>query len=283
MGLREALNSHRDLRTIIVAPGPTVSLSEGPSWPEYDVAIFVGDSYDRTSYRATYNYYVRQNTESPRLDDEDDLAALSQFSAIYLASSLKESNVPVEQLADSNLPDKNVFLFDQRHFGGRPCSPFSDCCGDRLGETIQEIFAEWSFTNILYSPGSTTLSHALAIALMHSPAVVDIVGADLPLRVGDYVYRGDKESPHMRFQPVSTNRLKKFLKLDKSARNQYLRMRAMVAILRYQAPSAFAESFVELVSDFQFFAVVARYKSIDLGVYGKHSLLAKLGGIASRS
>lgn len=274
----QLIGRHRGSRTLIVGPGPSLSEMEvALSSEDYDIAIFVGDSYLRTALRTPFNYYLRQNTESPRLDNSQDVRHLSSFDSLIIASSLMESEVGVETLARNNLPSVDVFLFDQRHFGLADCDPVSACCGFKRDRTIQEVFANHFGLSFLYSQGTSTVTHAFSVAMLFGASKIHFIGVDLPLRIGQYVYSGEAKSPHMKLRPTAGSLLK-LLKTPAPAIVRHIRRQLAVIALGPLAPSAFAEGFTTLFTDLQLFVILCVVNEIEVGVYGSESLLLKMHG-----
>ena len=60
-----------------------------------------------------------------------------------------------------------------------------------------------------------------------------------------------------------------------------LKYKIILWLLGNQAPSVFAEDFIELFTDFQYLADAAAHKKIDIRVHGKDSLLNRVPGFSS--
>lgn len=268
-------------RTIIVAPGPTISSLNDVK--EFDLAIFIGDSFKRTSLRSPkQNIYVRANTEYPNLLNEVHAKDLREFDgSIYIASSVMESQTPVFLLVKEFLEGKNVFLFDQRHFGGKDCAPKKDCCNSKMGITLQEILQTKAGLPHHYSPGMTVLAHAISIALIAGSKKITIIGADLPLNAKKYVYGGLN---HAKFSAK-----KYYVKIWKLISGKYsmdallenVRFKVAKVLLGDRAPSIFAQDYVELYTDFQYLADVAAILGTSISVVGEESTLRKIHGFIS--
>tara|TARA_B110000503_G_C7170569_1_gene424030 strand:- start:7040 stop:7870 length:831 start_codon:yes stop_codon:yes gene_type:complete len=274
----------------LVAPGPT--LSQIDTVADYDLAIFVGDSFKRTKFRAKSNAYMRANTEYPRLDVDAHIDDLGDFVGdLIFASSVMESNESVSTLGERALGGRDFFVFDQRHFGGSNCSRPGSCCKHALEITIQEQLAESIGIGHHYSEGTTVLAHALALAILLGPLTIDIVGADLPLKRGLYVYSKSgsgftaAEEKSWISKEMAMHKMVRRLKIATSLGPKrlfgVLKHKLALALLGNQAPSVFAEDFIELLTDFQYLADAAAHKKIDLRVHGKDSLLNRVAGFSS--
>lgn len=278
VGIEEVSRLHEGESILVVAPGPSLERADTSAWKaRYSVAIFIGDSHRRTNFRAEFNYYLRANTESPRFDNPSDVELLREFDALFVAVSMMESPISVQQLLRESLPDSHIYIFDQRHTSGENCSPTRPCCQFKLDATIQEIFSEEFDLGFNYSPGTSTVTHAIATAIMMRPRVLHIVGADLPLRIGEYIYDQGSKSPHMRLRP-SLRSIFELHRIPLSSVIRHVRRQLAVIALGPLAPSAFAEGFVTLLTDMQMFSMLCKAKKIEFGVYGENSLLLRVHG-----
>lgn len=267
-------------RLAIVAPGP--SLSEMKSLDGFEAAIFVGDAHLRTKMRSPEIFYVRANTEYPRLDVQVHMEPLiSERFHLILASSVMESEIPVEELSKRFQNEVEITLFDQKHLRGAACKPRKPCCKTVIEPTIQEFLAEKAGWSHHYSPGSTVLLHALAIGVIMNPTEITIFGAGLPLKQQDYTYLSTDN------QALETpSKLTTFLRirpehifhLIKDPRS--LRFRVAGLILGNDQPSIFAQDFVQIISDLQYLADAARSKNIGLSNASKESTLNAISGFS---
>lgn len=266
-------------RLAIVAPGP--SLREMKSLDGFEAAIFVGDAHLRTKMRSREIFYVRANTEYPRLDVQDHMEPLiSEKFHLILASSVMESEIAVEELSKRYQKDVEITLFDQKHFHGAACKPRRPCCKTIIEPTIQEFLAEKTGWSHHYSPGSTVLLHALAIGIIMNPAEITIFGAGLPLKQQDYTYLStdnqvletpSKLTTFLRIRPEH------IFNLIKDPRS--LRFRIAGMILGNDRPSILAQDIVEIISDLQYLADIASVMSLKIFNASNKSTLTKINGI----
>ena len=269
------LGKHRGERIAIVAPGP--SLRELQSLTEFEVAIFVGDAHIRTKLRAPINYYVRANSEVPRLDSPSEMETLvKEGFALFIASSVMESDIPVRNLASQI--DLDITLFDQRHFNGQACLTVRKCCDDKIEPTIQEYLAEIVGWEHHYSQGPSVILHALALALITDPAEVVVFGAGIPLKRSDYTYLPIKSEEKVNSKSI-LQRLN-FVTLRNLVLNpRNLRFRLAEMILGDDAPSILAEDFFDLIADLQYISDAAMQLGIKLRNASSHSNLSRVHGI----
>jgi hypothetical protein len=280
--LSEFDNRFRGKKLAIVAPGP--SLSEMKSLDPFEAAIFVGDSHLRTKMRSRENFYVRANTEYPRLDLPEQFAPLilEKFHLI-LASSVMESQVSVEELSRKFQSKVEITLFDQKHFLGAECMPQKACCKSIIKPTIQEFLAERIGWHHHYSPGSTVLLHAIAIAILTNPKEITIFGAALPLRQHEYTYlvnETQKLGAGQMRQSVFRIRPRHIINLIKDPRS--IKFRVAALILGHDQPSIFAQDFVQIISDLQYLADAASSKGIAIFNASKKSTLHSIAGFTFR-
>jgi hypothetical protein len=279
-GIEDLVRSTTCKKVVIVAPGPT--LASLNSLEEYDLAIFVGDSFRRSKLRAKNNWLVRANTEYPKLDDVEHLSHLSEFEGtLVFASSVLESEKSVAWLLNQAFSERANFVFDQRHFHGLSCNPSQTCCQFRRSPTIQELLAEKLGWSHHYSEGVTVLSHALALALMvNEIESVHIYGADLPLKASSYVYAKAKQINEVK---VTSPLARTATAFEIGPRRAYRVVTEKLALrlLGAKAPSVFALDFLPLLSDFQYLSDAAASLEIQIRVFGKNSTLLSLSGYGS--
>lgn len=275
--LDQIRDRHLGENIAIIAPGP--SLKNLDSLESFSAAFFVGDSYLRTNLRARANYYVRANSESPRLDNATDMRPLLEGGfELFIASSVMESETPVRELA-SELEAK-ITLFDQRHFGGEDCAKPSSCCVDKIQPTIQEYLARTVGWDHIYSQGPTVLLHALALGLISSPRNISIFGAGVPLKQADYTYFRDvmakQSSARSIFQKMSFRKLRNLILSPR-----VLRFRIARLILGMDAPSILAEDIVELIADLQYVSDASMQLGVSLTNATPGSTLSRIHGIGT--
>lgn len=267
-------------RLAIVAPGP--SLREMKSLDGFEAAIFVGDAHLRTKIRSPEIFYVRANTEYPRLDFQEHMEPLiSERFHLILASSVMESEIAVEELSERYQKDVEITLFDQKHFQGAACKPLRPCCKTIIEPTIQEFLAEKAGWSHHYSPGSTVLLHALAIGIIMNPSEITIFGAGLPLKQQHYTYLSADNKALMTPSKLRTFlriRPQHILNLLKDPRS--LRFRVAGLILGKDQPSILAQDFIQIISDLQYLADVARSNGIRLFNASKESTLNAISGFS---
>lgn len=263
----------------IVSPGPT--LVELEKLDPYAAAIFLGDAHLRTSHRARSNYYVRANSVFPRLTVPSEILPLiDEGFHICIAESVMETEIAVEYLIRDEGLDllADFTLFDQRHFEGRPCNPVRKCCDSINKPTIQEFLANSLGLKHHYSQGATVLLHAIALGLLMNPRSISIFGASLPLRQSEYTYAPSRNlvssQSRIRFQSLKPSNVIKSLKNPKSVRFQLARL-----ILGDDAPSIFAEDFVDLVADLQYLSDAASFMRVRLESKSEISTLNAIRGI----
>jgi len=272
--LSSLVGRHGGGRVAVVAPGP--SLRELQSLESFGAAFFIGDAHARTELRSSRNYYVRANSEAPRLDSANDMKPLLDGGfSLFIASSVMESTTSVEKLA-SRLP-VDTTLFDQRHFGQQDCVRHQECCEYKIAPTIQEFFSKLVGWDHHYSQGPSVLLHALALAVMTQASEVVVFGVGLPLKQSDYSYLpvpGDAEvisRPLLRRINFRTVR-----NLFRNPRN--LRFRLAALILGRDAPSILAEDFFELIADLQFISDAASQLGVRLVSGSSNSNLNRVHG-----
>jgi hypothetical protein len=284
--LTSFIDANNPKSVILIAPGPTLSQIDANA--AYDLAIFVGDSFKRTGYRAKSNAYMRANTEYPRLDVDAHVEDLGDFEGdLIFASSVMESTESVSSLGEKALGHRDFFIFDQRHFGGSSCSHPGPCCEHALEVTIQEQLAESIGIEHHYSEGATVLAHALALAILLSPTQIDIIGADIPLKKISHIY-ADLE---LEMVPRELNRgriaaayntlvarLRIAINLSPKNTLRVVRRHIALLLLGSQSPSVMAEDFIELLTDFQYLSDAAAFRGIRLRANGQHSLFRRIPG-----
>lgn len=270
-------DKHREEQVAIVAPGP--SLKNLDSLEAFTAAFFVGDSHLRTRHRARTNYYVRANSESPRLDSFSDMKPLLDGGfELFIASSVMESETSVRELAGGLAT--NITLFDQRHFGGKNCPKPGTCCADKIQPTIQEYLAQTVGWDHHYSQGPSVLLHSIAIALISNPKSISIFGAGIPLKQADYTYldevRVEESSFRSIVQKISIRTLRNLIRNPR-----VLRFRLAGLVLGVDAPSILAEDIVELIADLQYISDAAAQLGVSLINTTPSSNLARIHGIAT--
>lgn len=270
-------DKHLGEKVAIIAPGP--SLKNLDSLEAFTAAFFVGDSHLRTGHRAQTNYYVRANSESPRLDSLSDMKPLLDGGfELFIASSVMESETSVRELAGGLAAD--VTLFDQRHFGGKDCPKPGTCCTDKIQPTIQEYFAQTVGWDHHYSQGPTVLLHSIAIALISNPESISIFGAGIPLKQADYIYLNevsvDESSFRSIIQKISIRALRNLIRNPR-----VLRFRLAGLVLGVDAPSILAEDIVELIADLQYISDAAAQLGVSLINTTPSSNLARIHGIVT--
>jgi hypothetical protein len=200
---------------------------------------------------------------------------------LFLASSVLESARPVSELATYNIPTKNVYLFDQRHFAGQNCPLVEPCCGSKLTTTLQEILAKKVRMSHHYSEGATVLLHAIALALLLDSKKVDIFGADLPLVSKSYTYGGKPaEVGRTSFLTTVLKRLRIAISIKPGALFRLASERAGAALLGSKAPSVFAHDFLDLFCDLQYLSDCGAILGCELRAFGADSNLIKIAGIS---
>lgn len=262
---------------VILGPGP--SLRNLGNETNYDLAIFIGDSFLRSKSKFANQVLVRANTEFPSLVNQKHVEMLKNFKGdVAIASSVMESTTPVRELANIHLPEKDIYLFDQRHFNGLNCNPKSICCDHKQEKTIQEVISQKFGLAHHYSPGSTVFLHALAFAIMMKPSDIDVFGVDLPLKVKKYDYVPSAKLQSWG-QPQNKLQLKN-VSLKPASVLKSLERRLFFALLPNHAPSVFAESFMRLFQDVQMLSDMASLAGIRLRASGGRSLLHRFPGIS---
>lgn len=264
-------------RLVIIGPGPSLlNLRNGA---KYDLAIFIGDSFLRSRSEFANQVLVRANTEFPSLENRTHVEMLNTFSGdIAIASSVMESETPVQELAKKRLPEKNIYLFDQRHFNGLDCNPKSNCCDHKQATTIQEEISLRFGLQHHYSQGSTVFLHALSIAIMMQPKTIDIFGVDLPMKVKTYDY---VPAPKLQSQGQPRNALKlKNISFKPGLLLKSSKRRLFFALLPQHAPSVFAEDFMNLFQDVQMLSDMASLAGISVRASGSSSILHRFSGIS---
>lgn len=269
-------NVHQGDRIAIVAPGP--ELNQLHSLDDFGAAVFVGDAHRRTGLRADKNYYVRANTEFPRMDrasDYEDLL-LEDFQ-LLVASSIMESEVPVHELIERLPSESTALVFDQRHFAGISCSPLAKCCESKVSPTIQEKLRDHVGWTHHYSGGASVFVHALAITLLFGPKEIVIYGVGLPLKKSQYTYHSSSNVSSQLPQPIGGKLL--LSKVTAALRSpRWLRFYLARIVLGEDSPSIFAEDFVSLISDLQYLADASAALGIRLVNASKTSTLNVLPG-----
>jgi hypothetical protein len=80
----------------------------------------------------------------------------------------------------------NFFVYDQRHFLGKNCVPYSDCCNriqkNRL--TIQEELQKFCNYNLRYGTGHTVAVHMLSLSILSGCKEIYLFGVDLNYKLG---------------------------------------------------------------------------------------------------
>ena len=186
------INRHEGESALIVGSAPSLGLVDAHS---VQVGLYVGDSMLRTKIRPPIRYYVRANSVYPNLSRNTHLSDLTKLDAtLVIAETVVESATPVRHLLAGIPPsDKESFVFDQRHFGGSPCSVRAECCrvldmGTGINWTIQEILASYSDSSGLYSSGSTVSLHALALSVIMGCKEIHVSGVEIPRQASHYIY-----------------------------------------------------------------------------------------------
>lgn len=275
--LHDLLTKFQNLgRVALVGPGPSMSSLDDKA--DYDLTIFIGDSFLRKKWNFGKQIFVRANTEFPSLENPRHVEALKRFNGdIAIASSVMESRISLQKLVQVHLPEKNVYLFDQRHFSNLNCTPKNFCCQHKQEPTIQEEVSRRFGLRHHYSEGSTVFLHALSIAIMMESKSIDIFGVDLPLKVKKYEYAPAAKLPS-RGQSQKLGRLgnisPKPAFLIKS-----LARRLFFILMPNHAPSVFAEDYLHLFQDLQILSDVASFAGVKLSASGNRSLLLKFPGI----
>lgn len=255
------VNRHEGHSVIILGSAPTLSFAASHSTP---LGIFVGDAMLRTKLRPPERYFVRANSEYPNLTRSTHLSDLVQLDASWIiAETVMESSTPVRELLKAVIPQgKEGFVFDQRHFGGSPCSVPGECClilhlqgRDRL--TLQELLASYSETDATYSSGSTVSLHALALAVIMGCKEIHVAGVEIPKHAMGYTYAPVEEtfSASLRRKiDEGIYKVKRLLTQKKLRQIFFTGFKVLTSSIerhsRMNYPSIFSPDFDQIIDDF---------------------------------
>ncbi len=163
------------------------------------IYVTCGDGPVRLKSLFTPHYWVNANSYFPI--PEQHLGIINGFAdtVFVFADSVAYSTRPISL---DFLRDKlkvNWFAYDQRHFGGKPCTPKPRQCCDLLDIypgrlTIQEFIQQKYGRNRHYSSGSSGAIHAFALAVLLGCSPIYIQGIEFPRYAGDYAYRSCPEA-----------------------------------------------------------------------------------------
>lgn len=285
------IDVHKYSRTIVLGSAPSLSaVGDHPA----DVGIFVGDSMLRTTLRPKTRFYVRANSEYPNLHRRFHLKDLEELGArMVFAQSVLESPTPVFDLIQKlEVPAfRDSFLFDQRHFFGKPCTPPRPCCSaletkDFPYATIQELLSNYCGEDRLYSSGSTVSLHAAALAVLIGSSEVHIAGVEVPLLAKDYVY--SKRQVPIIYSFIRTIdeiffQIRRLLSQYPLTHIPGVVMKwfsqLIVRRLKNGTPSFFAPDYDEIIADFQLIFRSAEKVGVKVYVCSSTSKLNSLSGV----
>lgn len=257
---------------------------------ENEIGLWLGDAHRRTNCKTEKSFYVRANSEYPDLNNPTHVQELSNKNFDYvLAETVMESETPVRFLAEQMLKDGDIFVFDQRHFGGKPCDPIDDCCrvlvdNPRLGEpaTLQELLAEQTNRPHHYSSADSVALHAFALAILMGAKRINLTGIDLPFYRKDYIYASPVGSGKRSLKTHLSELMNKFHRYRPSPKAVARRLWVSLK-LRFsrndQAVSIFAPDFPRLFSDFQYLVDIALSEGIDVRYCSQNSALRHVNGL----
>lgn len=270
---------------VVVGPAPSVGsvLNHADS-----TGYWLGDAHKRVEVVTTDSYYVRANSIFPSLLSREDIDSISAFGFKFIfAETVMESARPVRELAEERLTG-DVFLFDQRHFEGKPCSPVEACCSVLANEnwsaTIQEFFARHYKLPHHYSSGDTVALHALACALITGAKEVYIGGVEIPFWAEDYIYAKSTEiEGHKSSYGINPDdflrRLQRFFQTPNRFRVYLNHAKNLLLEKNKPSISYFAESFHRIFSDFQYLTDAARGRGQRIFYCSRTSNLRHVNGI----
>lgn len=253
--------------------------------------FWLGDAHRRTSVRTKKQIYVRANSEYPCLDNELHIQELqSRDFTFVIAETVMESDVPVYDLLEiSDL--KPAYVFDQRHFGGKPCQPEQNCCKvlkrkqaefSPKNTTIQEHLATVLGVSHHYSTGDTVALHAFALGLLIGAREIFLTGIDIPFFQKDYIYPSESKE----FQRNFTQKIQEIISNIKKYRPNVAAIFKRIGFiakrkfnLNNKEISIFAEDFPSLFSDFQYLVDLGLRKGVKIYYCSVQSNLRKINGI----
>jgi len=278
---------------------PCVLVGSGPSMGDFDykrfegVVVSVGDAIIRGASLFKADYWVSANSWFPIPEARGgyDLRIINEFSGttfIYADSVAYSDLWENDESKLNDLLHVDWFCYDQRHHGGKLCSPPRRCCGlasMRHGrKTIQEVVSELYGVTKKYSNGSTVAIHGLAFAMIMGCNPIYIQGIDIPSSIQPYPYYPSSRADEiMRY--VENSIFRESFRSGRSPYHKYLFHRMFPSYtkrsqLLYQFLKRSTRSFLpdmsEIFSDFRYLSNIAAISGQDLYVLNESSSLHTL-------
>jgi len=260
--------------------GPAVVVGSSPSVTDFDVFSFpgfrlgVGDMPWRAPELGPYNTWVCANSHFPLpwLTRHERAIRRSNAQALVLATlvfgqltpSRAESAIKRMRTTTSLPP---ITAFDQRHFGGRLCTPIKGCCVAAVsldaGTPLQERLRDISVRRETYSGSQSVAFHGIALAVLLGADPIYVAGIDLPSWQKDYRHLHAK-----RVAPSGTFRQSVQRRVTSS----------VVKMLTRTRESAFTHQ-AEMISDLEILARIVNESGRRIINTSRRSLLVECEGI----
>lgn len=281
------INRYPNSNVVVVGSSPSMETVKNHT---EEIGMWLGDAHRRTTFKTTTSFYVRANSEYPDLNNPLHVEELLHNNFEYLlAETVMESEIPVRELASNKLIDGNVYLFDQRHFEGKPCEPLLNCCNvlnekpkNEEPTTLQELLARNSGRSHHYSTADTVALHAFAIGILIGAKRINLSGIDLPFYRKDYIYSALVGTGKRNLQAQFLELMRNFKRYRPSPKAIIQRLWVLCKVRFHKndpAISIFAPDFPRIYSDFQYLVDIALSRGIDVRYCSKNSGLRHVNGL----
>ena len=237
------------------------------------INIGIGDMPWRSPNLVSYDYWLTANSIYPIPWHSKHFKHLVNSKTKILISSVaaESRGFDLNRARKSLLALQsrvNLTVYDVRHFGGKHCEPFRNCCLFSRefirGSSIQE-FINYSKEQLepLYSTGSTVALHGYALAVLFRCNPIYLCGIELPLSQKDYTYHKSWKMP------------------QEKLRDKVNRLKHTTFVKKNNLASPFGgETHSQIIADFWAIAQFAKELNISTFVTSRTSALNNVEGIS---
>lgn len=195
----ELFNAEKNNSCLILGPSPNMLNFD---FKKFDGKIIcIGDSILRGKNIFSADYWIAANNEWPVPDYPPHLEIINSFENIkfiFSDSAIYDGIWTKSNIYLNKMLNVSWTTFDERHFNGQPCNPYSKCCNlikkkdDNF--TIQEKYYKYfKLNNFKLKNSSTVAEYALMIASMLGFKKIYLQGIEIPSLTSEYTYYPNKE------------------------------------------------------------------------------------------
>lgn len=241
------------------------------------VIISMGSVPLKINKNINIDYWVSANSIFPKPDKHYEILNDFKKTMFVFASSVLNSDAPINYKIIKEKLNISWFEFDQRHFQGFNCNEQIDyrfdlkeklkCCDFKKKTTIQEYVQSKFKMDSHYSTASTVAIHALALAMILGCKKIFLAGIDIPKFERDYNYVN------------TTNKLKiiKEFMVEILKRDKQTPFRKVISILlRNNTKSFFYPDIPIILNDFEYLNKACKKNNIELYNLSKNSTLRSI-------